>query len=405
MAERNDARMSESAGFLGLLEDSSSEDSWAARLLLSDFVASIRGHRVSNAGFESPPTGAAETAMSLASAASDRDLDDVDWSGPHHPGSVIWAAVIASAATTAGVSGSRLVHAGVCGYRVAAAAAGMLGREHSRRWHVTATAGALGAAAAVSVVRSDDLESTSRALSFSMLNLGGLGQAALERRGAARATRAYAAAQGVLSVALAHSDVPSVQLPWSGSRGVEHVLLADRLSDPIESSPWPTVGLRLYPVNGFIHSAVRVTADISAEVDADFTEIVWELPQATVAMVDSADHGLWWDARLAAVRAMGSGSPWEIDQAGPWDRLVDRVRLEYSELPIGSSRVHVVTSSMVASRDAPRINITAGGEFLELAHTKWTRVLGIEPDEVSAIVDEMVGEAPDWQKILVGLSR
>lgn len=348
--------------------------------------------------------GAAETAMLLASAASARDLDDVDWSGPHHPGSVIWAAVIA-AATTAGVSGSRVLHAGVCGYRVAAAAAGMLGSEHSRRWHVTATAGALGAVAAVSVVRSDDLESTSRALSFSMLNLGGLGQAPLERRGAARATRAYAAAQGVLSVALAHSEVPDVLLPWSGPRGVEHVLLADRLSDPIESSPWPTVGLRLYPVNGFIHSAVRATADIGAEGEADFTEIVWELPQATIAMVDSADHGPWWDARLAAVRAMGSGSPWEIDHVGRWDHLVDRVRLEFSDLPIGSSRVHVVTSSMAASRDAPRIAITAGAEFLDLARTKWIRVLGVEPDEVSAIVDEMVSEVPDWQKILVGLSR
>jgi hypothetical protein len=209
----------------------------------------------------------------------------------------------------------------------------------------------------------------------------------------------------VLSVALAHSDVASVERPWSGPRGVEQVLLADQLQDRIDYNPWPTIGLRLYPVNGFIHSAVRATSDISAELEEDFREIVWELPAATIAMVDSADHGPWWNARLAAVRAMGASSPWQVDHAGRWDHLVDRVRLEYSDLPIGSSRVHVVTSSTATSRDAPRLTIAQGDEYVDLAHTKWTRVLGAELEAISELLDEIVSETPDWENILVGLSR
>jgi hypothetical protein len=389
---------------LGLLSESSADDLQAARLLASDFLASVRANGARDGGVGDLRDGPMEIAARLAATASAADLDDVDWSGPLHTGSVVWSAVLGAGAAWS-LPGSRVLHAGVCGYRVARAAAAMLGGEHSRRWHLTATAGALGASVAVSVVRGHHLELTARALAFSMLNLGGLGQAPLERRGAARATRAYAAAHGVLSVMLARSDVPTVDAPWSGSRGVERVLQAGGLSTPVEESPWTSVGLRLYPVNGFIHSAVRATADVRPEVNADDCDIVWELPEATLSMVDSADHGVWWDARLAAARAIGTRSPWLVDRAGPWDELAEGIRLQGADLPVGSARVRIAAPSFVETYEVPPLTIAGERDSRELAHTKWTRVLGIDADAVSAMVDAMVTDEPNWAHLLSALSR
>lgn len=378
-------------------------DRQIARLLLEDFIAATLSGR-STASLWSPDyAGPVETAARFAGMASCRDLDDVDWSGPLHPGSVVWAATIAAAAS-AGAPGARFLHAGVSGYRVAHSCAAALGAEHASRWHVTATAGGLGAAAAAAVACGADSERAERALSLVSVNLGGLGQAPMERSGAARATRAFAAAQGVLASALAPGDIPSTANPWTGPRGVQQVMRAGTLEIAASSDPWSTIGLRLYPVNAFVHSAVRATAEFGATEAGPFEDIVWELPHGVLAMVDSDERGNWWDARLAAARAIGSGSPWVVDQVGPWDALASLVRLEGSDLPWGSARVHVTTAMGRLTREAPRILILDDSDINVNARHKWTQVLGVDPGEVLDIVDRLLSEEPDWVQILTELS-
>ena len=374
-----------------------------ARLLLEDFVATTLSGRSSASSWSPVEVGPVESAARFAAIASSRDLDDVDWSGPLHPGSVVWPAVIASAASVQ-APGSRLLHAGVSGYRVAHACAAALGREHASRWHLTATAGALGATAGCAVIRGENADHVGRALSLAAVNLGGLGQAPLERSGAARATRAFAAAQGVLANVLAAGDLPSTALPWSGPRGVQQVMGAGTLPSTAPSDPWAYIGLRLYPVNGFVNSAVRATAELGATENGPYEEIVWELPRGALVMVDTAGHGDWWNARLAAARAIGSGSPWFVDRVGPWDELAVRVRLEGADLPLGSARVHVRTSVGCFTRDAPRLAILDDGDANETAGHKWTQVLGVDPGEVLDIVDRMLSDEPDWSATLAGLS-
>lgn len=378
-------------------------DRQIARLLLEDFVATTLAGRSTAPSWSPIDVGPVESAARLASMSSFHDLDDVDWSGPLHPGSVVWPAVIASAASVY-APGSRLLHAGVSGYRVAHAGAAALGREHASRWHVTATAGALGATAGSAVIHGADAEHAGRALSLAAVNLGGLGQAPLERSGAARATRAFAAAQGVLASVLAAGDVPSTAHPWSGPRGVEQVMGAGTLQSISSIDPWKDMGLRLYPVNGFVNSAVRATAEIGAMETGPFEEIVWELPRAALAMVDTDGHGDWWNARLAAARAVGSGSPWFVDRDGPWDELAVLVRLEGADLPLGSARVHVSTTTGRLTREAPRLLILDDGDFSEAARHKWTQVLGVDAEVVLDIVDRLLSDEPDWPAILGGLS-
>lgn len=403
MVEHQMGGETELTPLLQLLEPPRFGDRQIARLLLEDFVAATLSGRSSASSWSPDDAGAVETAARFAGMASCRDLDDVDWSGPLHPGSVVWAATIAAAAS-AGAPGERLVHAGVSGYRVAHSCAAALGAEHASRWHVTATAGALGAAAAAAVVCGADSERAGRALSLVAVNLGGLGQAPLERSGAARATRAFAAAQGVLAGALSPGDIPSTAYPWTGPRGVQQVMRGGALQIAAASNPWHTIGLRLYPVNAFVHSAVRATAELGATETGPFEDIEWELPRGILAMVDSDERGDWWDARLAAARAIGSGSPWVVDQSGPWDALASTVRLESSDLPLGSARVHVTTAMGRLTREAPRIMISDDSDIDVTARHKWTRVLGVDPGEVVDLVDALFSEEPDWVQILSELS-
>jgi len=393
----------EMASLLHHLVPPTPRDRQIARLLLEDFVATTLAGRSAATPWSPMDVGPVESAARLAATASCRDLDDVDWSGPLHPGSVIWPGVIASAASVH-APGSWLLHAGVSGYRVANACAAALGKEHASRWHLTATAGALGATAGCAVILGEDVDHAGRALSLAAVNLGGLGQAPLERSGAARATRAFAAAQGVLASVMAAGDVPSTLHPWSGAKGVEQVMGAGTLRSISSIDPWTDMSLRLYPVNAFVNSAVRATAEIGATENGPYEEVVWELPRGALAMVDTAGHGDWWNARLAAARAIGSGSPWFVDRDGSWDELAALVRLEGADLPLGSARVHVSTSTGRLTREAPRLLILDDDDVSETARHKWTQVLGVDAEVVRDIVDGLLSDEPDWPAILGGLS-
>lgn len=373
-------------------------DERIARLLLEDFIALVLGNLNDHIDRSTRLGGAVEGAATLAATASAVDLDDVDWTGPLHPGAVVWSAVIATAAS-AQVSGNRLLQAGILGYRVARSSAAHLGPEHARRWHVTATAGALGAAAGSSIVLGHNRELVERALGLVVLNLGGLGQAALERSGAARATRAFAAAEGVLAAAMATSNLPTARHPWSGIRGVEQVLFGGKLHQSNFEDLGSSLSLRCYPVNGFIHSAVQATAALNSAQLGEVCEIVWELPSQVLGLVDSTDYGDWWNAPLAAARAFGTGSPWLVNVPGPWDHLAEIVRLRPVDLPVGSARVYVDSGSGVQSREAPRVTVSSDQTYVAMVHQKWSKLLQVDPRKVIQTVDRMLGRAPDWSEI------
>ena len=372
-----------------------------ARLALADFLALV----VSNPdGAGIVPAfggeGAMGAAAALAACSAALDLDDVDWSGPAHPGSVIWSVVLALGAEHK-VDGGTVLRAGIAGYQVMWLTAQLLGSTHARNWHLTATAGTVGATAAATVMRGDDEEQTMRALSFALLTLGGLGQAPLERRGSALHTRASAAVQGMLAATMARTSVPEPLAPWSGQRGVKVVMLAEHELGALPGDPWAALGLRLYPVNGFLQSAVCAAADLSREFGPSGAELRVELPAAVIAMVGDASAGSWWDGRFAIARAFAEQSPFATHGAEP----MPDVELVAADLPVGSSRVHAAGSGWSAEREAPRWVMTDEAADWRQAREKWERALGAHHEAVERLTDDVLGSAPPWERLSQALSR
>ena len=387
--------------FLDVCEATSPLAAARARLALADFLALVSANPENETiatAFD--PDGAMAAAAAMAARGSSMDLDDVDWSGPTHPGSVIWPVVLALGARHT-VDGATVLRAGIAGYQVMWLTAQLLGSTHARQWHLTATAGTVGAAAAATVVRGDDEERTLRALSFAMLTLGGLGQAPLERRGSARYTRASAAAQGILAAMTATTATPAPLLPWSGPRGVQTVMMAEHELGEMPGDPWAALGLRLYPVNGFLQSAVCATADLSREFGPSGAALRVELPAAVITMVDDASAGSWWDGRLSIARAFAGQSPFVTNCVEP----MPTVELVAADLPVGSSRVHAAGSGWSAEREAPRWVMTDEAADLPQARQKWERILGADAEAVLHLTDEVLGSAPPWGRLTESWSR
>lgn len=383
--------------FLEAFEPTSPLAVTRARLALADFLALLASNP-ENAGtvraFDGD--GAIGAAAALTTSASAMDLDDVDWSGPAHPGSVIWPVVVALGAQR-GVDGDTVLRAGIAGYQVMWLTAKLLGSAHARHWHLTATAGTVGAAAAATVLRGDEEEQTRRALSFALLTLGGLGQAPLERRGSARYTRASAATQGILAATMAATAVPEPLLPWSGPRGVQAVMMAEHELAALPDDPWAALGLRIYPVNGFLQSAVKATADISREFGPDCHTLRVELPSPVLAMVGDSSAGAWWDARFSIAQAFATRTPFlnhDADHVGEVD-----VELVAADLPAGSSRVYAEGSGWSAEREAPRWVMAEEAVDWPQAREKWERTLGTNADAVEQVTDEVLGSAPRWERL------
>ena len=389
---------------LSVVQSADADDLELARLALEDFFALIGSGLFRSDSAGRMPQGVMEITAWLASTASAPDLDDVDWSGPFHPGSVVWPAVIATAMSCES-SGNRILQAGVSGYRVAKAAAVVLGTEHAGKWHLTATAGTLGAAVGSAVVRDTSPEVTARCLSLATLSLGGLGQAPLERRGAARFTRAAAAVQGVLSATMATNGVPAAVQPWSGAKGVQNVLKAGNMEVPPRVDPWSDLGFRYYPVNGFVQAAVHTTAELASTVGEPIDELVWELPEGVLPLLSSPDHGDWWNARLAAARSLAATAPWSIGDSGPLDAHVDQVQLVAADVALGAARVRARTVSGDLRCEAPRRLIRDDLADATLLHAKWVNVLGVDAEAVSGLVDDLLDGNHETRTVIEALSR
>jgi hypothetical protein len=377
------------------MEPSSPRAQALAEVLLADFLALSIPERARQPSL-ARDEGVMGTAAHLAVLSSSADLDDVNWSGPFHPGSVVWPVVLALGAHL-GIEGRRVRDAGIAGYQLMWLTAKLLGPDHGRQWHMTATAGAVAAAGAASVMHGHDPEATVRALSFALVSLGGLGQAALERRGTAQFTRASASVQGVLAAEMARTAVPAPLRPWSGQRGVQTVMSAahDVISWP--GDPWDELSIRAFPVNGFLQSAVHAAANIGQKHRSQCQELIVELPATVLSLVDDQSTSPWWNARACIAQAFHQRTPFismESDSvAHPSITLIS------SDLPVGSSRIFVTGQGLSECYDAPRFVLGDAPADWKWASQKWERTLGRDPDAVTSLARSVLSQSPPWREI------
>ena len=351
-------------------------------LLLADFLACERAGQSRYDAAVFKRDGVAGTAALLALRSSAVDLDDVDWHSLHHPGSVVWPVVIALAMQS-GMAGEPLGRAARAGYTTAATIADSLGATHRAVWHVTATAGALGAASAASVMLDLPSSGHARALALAAANVGGLALAARERRGAAGFNRAAAATLGLMAARGASAGADAVATSFDGPGGLFQVMSGVGGSGELRvRGGVPDASVRLYPVSGFLQSAVASIATLRTQVGGDLRGVRIGLAEGTRSLVDGETGGPWWDARLSALRAWAGGSPFLAGTPGSLDSLVEHVEVYGTDLPPGFSDVTVTTDAGEGSITAAPPPSLSDPNALVALREKWTIVLEVDGRQV-----------------------
>ena len=366
-------------------------DERRATLLIADALAcGLAAAQVSSSPFVQD--GVAGTVALLALRMSLRDLDDVDWTSLHHPGSVVLPVVLALGGR--GHRSTESVVRAVCaGYRVAATMADLLGVEHRRRWHITATAGAIGAASAGSVMLAATPDQHRTALALAAANVGGIGQAPLERLGAASFNRASASCLGLLAARAAIAGSQPTVASLTGPRGLmaltspDNPVVADLERMPIREGI-RDAAVRLFPVTGFAHSAVLGTTIVRATATGALLSLEVLTTSAAAGLADGSTGGDWWNLPLAVARAWEVGDPFAVDDSTAGAATVGKVTVTSSPLGSGEARVIATTDdgrfdSGVVS--APRIDDERPA-FLE---RKWSDVLGQDPERILGLARGM----------------
>ena len=237
-----------------------------------------------------------------------REIDDAHRTALLHPGIVAISPALALAADD-NVSTARLTAAIVAGYEVALRVGQVLGSDHSGKFHSTATAGSLGAAAASAVVLGLDAGQFHHALGIAATQAAGLWQFIDDAAHEAKVLHpAFAVRNGMTAAYAAKAGYPGAKAFITGRRGMYALLHAN---GPLESldadlgkldrihtttiKPWPTCG-QLFTAVG----AVQALLDLHSPAPSDIESVdIAIFPQALrIAAVD-------WPAKPAETSFSG----------------------------------------------------------------------------------------------------
>lgn len=348
----------------------------AAELLLADALA-CAGSAVAGGLAGSALADGADLALAMSA----RDLDDVDWSGIHHPGSVIISSALATACKERR-GGEELAAALVAGYRVAAVVAHSLDPGFRSRWHATAVCGSLGACVAAMYLNDPSPQALERALSLVSTSVGGLAIAPRARNGAAMFTRAAATSLALLATRGALEGLAVAPEAFGGPGGLAQTLTGKTATSIVEppASGVLSASLRLFPITGFGHAAVWAARLPSAHGDIrDVERIEVQVSPATAAM---ARADAWWDIAAAVGRTVITGDPFTC--AGPTD-VPFPVTLEAADLPVDRARLQVVWKYGSSTEwDCQAPGSLGVPETIELFSRKSREVLGIDSERCLA---------------------
>lgn len=382
-------------------------ESWELVSLLADYLACVLGSAgVPRAGFSDDGVAGLVSVLALRAGALDRD--DVDWTVLTHPGAVVWSTALPVAAA-AGADGATLARAACLGYRATATMARVLGAGHRARWHATATAGGFGAAAAAGCLVGLTEDQQVDAFAHTAAATGGLGQAALERRGAGAYNRAGAAARGLHAVRAAQVGAVPVHAPLTGERGLLALASdpaeADAVSADVLDDGIAQARPRLFPVSGFGQAAVLATVQLRAQVDAEPRELVVEVAEATAVMMDRSAGGAWWSLTGRVAAAWASGDAFSLAGSEVSRSLESRVTVRaVPGMAVGGARVRAVTAGGTACVEqldpASLEGVSDGPVWLS---RKWSAMVAAagRPYDVVAVAEEILRDGANSDHIAV----
>ena len=179
-------------------------------------------------------------ALVNAAASHVVEQDDVHNGSVFHPATVVFPPALALAqAQPDGRSGEELIVAAVAGYEAGIRVGEFLGRSHYRVFHTTGTAGTLAAAAASAKLLRLDAEGTQQALGSAGTQAAGLWEFLRDAADSKQLHTAKAAADGLLSAALAKEGLTGARRILEGPQGMAAGMSTDadpaRLTDRLGS--------------------------------------------------------------------------------------------------------------------------------------------------------------------------
>lgn len=148
------------------------------------------------------------------------EMDDVDKRARLHPGPVVIPAALAMAQAT-GADAAILLDAIVRGYEAVIRLGRALGDGHYRVWHSTASAGTVGAAAAVSFILGLDRDHLAHSMALAITRTGGLWETRNDPLSTAKQVHnAQAAGDGLLAARMAAAGLRGPARILEGAEGL-----------------------------------------------------------------------------------------------------------------------------------------------------------------------------------------
>ncbi len=166
-------------------------------------------------------------AFANAGIAHLREIDDAHRAAMLHPGVIAISPVLALAGPLK-LTQQRVGQAIVAGYEVSLRVGEALGTRHAATFHATATAGALGAAAATGIALGLDADRLHHALGIAATQAAGLWQLVDDDAHASKSLHpAFAVRNGMTAAYAARAGLPGARAFVTGKRGLHAALAGD----------------------------------------------------------------------------------------------------------------------------------------------------------------------------------
>ena len=177
--------------------------------------------------FGGPASNPLGAAFANAGIAHLREIDDAHRAAMLHPGVVAISPVLALAAATP-MSMRRAADAVIAGYEVALRVGEALGTGHAALFHATATAGAVGAAAASAIALGLPEDRVHHAMGIAATQAAGLWQLVEDEAHESKSLHpAFAVRNGLMAAWAAQAGLPGARAFVTGKRGMYALLAGD----------------------------------------------------------------------------------------------------------------------------------------------------------------------------------
>jgi len=320
----------------------------------------------------------------FAKAASNSDLDDVDWKRLTHPGSIIISALL-PLLFEKDVNPQNFLRAIIAGYHGSGLFAQILQPTHSRNWHASATSGIFGATLATSTLLDLSADKKAQALHFASASIGGAASAPRSQNGATRFTRIHAALMGSIATLEAAESSPAPLYIVDGPGGLsERFGVVDQLPNTNPRDALHQISIRYFPYSGFSHNALE---KLEAHLPLDpgsVKSIELQLHEPLFTLIGSSEKGPWWDLAAAISNTIVSGDPFDSKTAS----LDAEVKIEKSEAAHSSATIKLASSEI--SFDFG-IQDRIGIEAIDLPRVKrkWSTLYG-QSDELTETASQII---------------